>query len=494
MLDLLIRNAQIVDGTGRPPYAGDIGIANGRITQIGAIAATAATTINACGRAACPGFIDGHTHTDGISESPGALNMLGQGVTTVVSGNCGSSRLPVGRALTAVEEAAPAINYATLVGHGTIRTQAMGGPAEREPSRDELTTMRRLTEQAMSEGALGLSSGLFYVPGAYAGGAELAAVSEIVAACGGVYATHKRSAGGQVFAALAETADVGRRTGVSVQVSHLKILHKSGRTRADRAEDVLAAIAGYRAEGIDITYDLHPFPATFTSLAAVVVPPWVSRDGRLIERLKAREIRERVRAETTSNIAWIGGGDRITITRFRPDPSLEGRTLADIAAARGRDETCTAMDLIVEGAPECIFHALRADDVATFICGPSAMVASDGGIVPTQCGVVHPRNYGTFPRVLREFVRERQAMTLETAVRKMTEMPARKFGIRERGTLTKGMRADLVVLDPDTIAEGATFDAPHEFAVGISHVLVNGRVAWDEQGPTQQRAGHVLRS
>ncbi len=492
MLDIRISGAKIYDGTGNPWYWGDIGVKEGRIVAIGIVRQNARETIDGTDLVVCPGFVDVHTHADGITKHPTADNVIRQGVTTVVSGNCGGSGFPVKDALDKVEAAAPAINYATLVGHGTIRRRVMG-MASRKPTLKELAQMCQLAEQAMSEGAVGMSTGLFYVPGAYAELDELIEVSKAIAAHGGVYASHKRSAGGKVFEAIQEAATIGKQAKIPVEISHLKILHKPGRTTEDRADKAIAAIVQYREDDIDITYDLHPYPATFTGLSSVVIPPWVSKDGKLKERLQDATTREKIQDDVASNIAWIGGGDKITIARFTPDASAEGKSLLDAAQKRKQDVVTTAMDMIVEGSPSCIFHALRPEDVSKIICSENAMIASDGGIIPSQEGVVHPRNYGTFPRVLREYVRETGLMTLEEAVRKMTSLPARKFGILDRGTIAIGMKADVVLLDPDTVADEATFENPHAFPTGISCVIVNGQVAWDGHSISKEGTGEVIR-
>jgi len=492
MLDIRISGARICDGTGNPWYWGDIGIKGGRIEAIGIINQSAQVNIDGAGLVACPGFIDVHTHAEGIVKKPTADNVIRQGVTTVVSGNCGGSGFPIKDALDKVEASSPAINYATLVGHGTIRRRVMG-MASRKPTADELGQMCKLAEQAMSEGAVGISTGLFYVPGAYAEVDELVEVSKAIAANGGVYASHKRSAGGKVFESISEAAAIGKGAKIPVEISHLKILHKAGRTMEDRVDKVIAAIAQYREDGIDMTYDLHPYPATFTGLSSVVIPPRISRDGKLKERLQDAAIREEIQPEVASNIAWIGGGDRITIARFTPDASAEGKSLAHAADKRKQDVVTAAMDMIVEGSPSCIFHALRPEDVSKIICSENSMIASDGGVVPSQEGVVHPRNYGTFPRVLREYVRENRLMKLEEAVRKMTSLPARKFGILDRGIVAVGMKADIVLLDPNTVGERTTFDNPHAFPDGINWVIVNGKIGWDGNSVSEKGNGAVIR-
>jgi len=363
VLDLLIRDATVCDGTGNPWYRADIGVKGDRIAALGVVSDKARKTIRARGQIVCPGFVDVHTHTDGIAECPSAANMLRQGITTVISGNCGSSALPVKALLDKVAASRPAINFATLVGHGTVRSRAMGGPMQRRPTRAELKQMCRLTERAMRDGAVGMSTGLFYVPGAYAKLDEIVGVSKVVSAHGGVYASHKRSAGGKLFEALKEAATIGKKTGIPVEISHLKVLHKKGRTRKDRVAEALAAIARYREQGVDMTCDLHPYTATCTSLSAVAIPPWVSKGGMLKAHLRTRAVRRRIRSAVASNIAWIGGPEKIAIASFKADPSLNGGTLAGAARARKQDPVEAAMDLVVEGSPTCLFHALRQDDV-----------------------------------------------------------------------------------------------------------------------------------
>ena len=493
MLDLLIRSARVVDGTGNPWFRADVGVSGDTIVLVGRTAAEARTTLDGAGLVACPGFVDVHTHSDRIVDAPGAENVLRQGVTTVVSGNCGMSGFPVGPFLDEVQAAEPAINFATLVGHGAIRNRAVGPACARQPTEHELGEMRRLVEEAMAQGAVGLSTGLFYAHGACADVDELVAVSESVAACGGVYATHARSAGGKILEAVEEAAEIGRRAGIGVEVSHLKVLHREGRTQPDRVDKVLAAVEDARRQGVDLTYDVYPYTATSTSLSAVAIPPWVSEGGQLKARLRDGTIRDRVREEVAGRIAWIGGGRSITVAEFGPDPSLAGLSLADVARRRGTDEVAAAMDLVAEGDARGVFHALRADDVSTILRGESSMVASDGGVVPSRQGIVHPRHYGTFPRVLREYVRERRLIRLETAVRKMTSLPARRFGLRDRGLLAEGMKADIVLFNPGTVSDRATFDDPHAFPEGISCVVVNGHVAWDGGSVSAARAGAVIR-
>jgi len=492
MLDLLIENAEVYDGTGSPWYRASVGIKGDRIASVGGAKAKARKTMRAAGLALCPGFVDVHAHSQGIVKSPTAANFLRQGITTTVSGNCGGSSLPVGEWLKKVEAAGPAINFATLVGHGTVRHRVMG-MAGRKPTRKELRAMCRLVERAMREGAVGMSTGLFYVPGSYAELGELIALSKVVAQHGGLYASHKRSAGGKVFEAIEEAAAIGRQARLPIEISHLKVLHRRGRTRRERVERVLEAIEGHRGEGVEMTFDVHPYDATNTGLSAVAIPPRISMDGKLTERLQDNALRRRIRDEVAGKIAWVGGPGKVVLCTFEPDKALEGKSLAQIARARKRSAVDTAMDLIVEGDPSCVFHALRPADVRRVVAHELSMIATDGHVVLPDEAVAHPRNCGTFPRVIREYVRERKLLSLPEAIRKMTSLPARKFGIRDRGLLAVGAKADLVLFDPETISERATYEEPLRPPEGIRAVIVNGHVALRTGRLSRTRAGQVIR-
>ena len=286
---------------------------------------------------------------------------------------------------------------------------------------------------------------------------------------------------------------IGRKAGLPVHVSHLKVLHKRGRTRKDRVDGVLDVFRHYRGQGLEMTFDVHPYPATCTSLSSVAIPPQVARCGGLRDRLQSARVRRQLSGEIAGRIGWFGGADRVTVASFGSTPGVEGRSLAQIATSRGTSVANTAMDLVVEGNPTCIFHALRPKDVARIVCDPNGMIASDAGVAPSRRGVVHPRNYGTFPRIIREYVREGGLLTLEYAVRKMTSLPARTFGFRDRGTIVPEMKADLVVFDPIRIADRATFEHPHRFPSGIKAVIVNGKIAWDGTHVSSDRSGRVLK-
>jgi N-acyl-D-amino-acid deacylase len=258
-------------------------------------------------------------------------------------------------------------------------------------------------------------------------------------------------------------------------------------------DETLRAIAQYREEGIEMTCDIHPYPATYTTLSAVVLPPWVAQDGLLKERMHDNAVRKRIYKKVYSNMAWIGGPDKIRIARFGPEPSFLGKTLAAIAQKTKSDPVKAAMDIIGQDDPSCVFHALRDEDVGKVVCSEHAMVASDGFVVTPDRSVVHPRNFGTFPRIIREYVREKKQLTMQTAIRKMTGLPARKFGIKDRGHIAPGKKADLVVFDEKRIADKSTFKQPCVYPAGIKYVIVNGSIAYKRALVARNRYGVAVK-
>ena len=510
----MVRDARIVDGSGEPPFRGSVGVAGDRIVWTGDDdAPDAARTIEAAGRVACPGFVDVHNHSDlSAFVDPWMRSTLRQGVTTVVVGNCGASPWPLagwkegvllasgdpeamprpgwrswGDYLDALDTALPAVNVATLIGHGSLREEAMG-TERRPPTAADLDAMRRMAEGAVREGAFGLSTGLVYVPGVHAATGELVAVAKTVASAGGLYASHIRGEGAHLFRAVDEAIEIGRRAEVPAHVSHLKCEseHAWGRT-----EELLSRFHGPD----DVTADQYPYPAWNSSLASLL-PPWVP-----VHELPAWQGSERLRlaveqgeSDFQSSVHGVGW-DAITIVRTA-ESTWNGRDVAAIAADM-KVEPFDAMVALLEADPDtsCIGHAMREEDVRAILADPDVFVASDASAIspegPAGSLPVHPREYGTFPRVLARYVRDEPVLTLEQAVRKMTSLPAQRFGLTGRGRLEMGAFADLVVLDAATVADTATFDAPHSYPVGIDMVVVNGRIAWD--GNWRERAGRALR-
>jgi N-acyl-D-amino-acid deacylase len=518
VLDLMIADAVVVDGTGTPAFHGSVGVAGDRIAWVGRDGAPepgAARRIEAGGHALSPGFVDVHNHSDVVPlVEPWMDSALRMGSTTLVVGNCGASPWPpagapematligvpageldmawptFGSFLDGLEACGPAVNVAALVGHGALRQEAMG-LARRPPTDDELAQMRRQTIEAMEAGAVGLSTGLIYVPGIYSATEEVVALAEAVAPFGGIYASHIRGEGRDLFTAVREAIEIGRRAGVPAHVSHLKC---ESSVVWGRTEELLALF-----DGEDATADQYPYTA-WASVLWSLLPDWAPV-GELENLLGDADTRARLVGAVEhgepafqSSIDGVGW-DRIVI-ESTADARWNGRDLAAIGAALDVDPV-EAMFRLLREEPETavIGHAMHEDDVRAIVARPEIMVASDASAMspdgPLAAMPVHPRNYGTFPRVLGRYVRDEGLLTLEAAVRTMTSLPADRFGIAGRGRIAEGAFADLVLFDPATVTDAATFEAPHAYPAGIDAVIVNGRVTWD--GTNRERAGRVLR-
>jgi N-acyl-D-aspartate/D-glutamate deacylase len=517
--DLLIRDASVVDGSGAPPRRASVAVEGDRIVAVASEELPdAERTVDANGLVLVPGFVDTHSHSD-LSPfvEPWMDSAIRQGITTVVVGNCGSSAWPdagledaaqlVGVAdvparwtsyagyLDAIDEARPACNVAALVGHGAIRGQAMRGD-RRPPRDDELAAMRGSVAEALDAGAVGMSTGLIYPPGMHAATEELIELARVVAGRRGVYASHVRDEGRHVFDAVAEAIRIGREAELPAHVSHLKV---ESSYAWGRAGELLEMLDRARTDA-DVSADQYPYTAWETSLAACL-PPWapvhelepILVDAASRERLiDAIEHGEEDWSGTVDGLGW----DRIAIGSHQPDPGVSGRTVAELAEERGMAPVELALALLrADPFTGMIGHGMLEEDVRLIAARPDVMVGTDGIAIapdgPLGRFSVHPRYYGTFARVLARYVREGRLLDLPTAVRKMTSVPAERFGLRDRGRIAEGAFADLVLLDPDRVADEATFERPHAFATGIELVVVNGRVTWD--GARGERAGRVLR-
>ena len=534
MYDVLIRGGRLIDGTGSPWCAGDIGICDGRIARIGRIGdVPAVRSIDARGGFVAPGLIDIHTHSDySLLVDGRARSTLAQGITTQVIGNCGVSAAPTcggepyygpldpamtrelkcdwtsfGEYLERLEDAGTGTHVAALVGHGNIRAAVMGFD-DRPATSAELETMKRLLAQAMEEGACGLSSGLAYAPGPYAPLDELVELGRVVGQYGGLYTSHIRNQTGGIAAAVDEVIAVGEQGGVAAHVSHMQ----PGSPMLGASRELLQTIDGKRQQGIDISCDAIPYTIGSTTLKSLL-PPWACAGGdeALLTRLRDPEMREKIKADTATHGAESGGSRKRNLVRdgnweliwlgsAAHNPELVGKSFAEIARLRDQDPHDVLLDILLEEEvrPWMLAQDVSEEDFGNIVRHAAGGVVSDGfSLVPEGTlgeGKHHPRSYGAFPYFLRRFVREQGWLSWEAATHKLTGYPAARFRLQDRGLLREGMWADVVVFDPETLCEGADFDDPYQYPRGIDWVLVNGEVAVEAGELTDRRAGKVLRA
>ena len=496
--DLLVRGGTLADGTSAEPRLADVGVVDGRIARVGSLGeAKAERVIEAAGLVVAPGFIDVHTHADDLADLPEAANFVRMGLTTIVAGNCGSSTVKVADALAGIRRRGVAINFATLVGQGSVRAAVMGS-AQRAPTASELRRMETLVDQAMAEGALGLSTGLQYVPGTYAATDEIVSLARIAAARGGLYASHMRNEGTRIDEAVAEAIAVGEAARCPVQISHLKIDSPRHWGASGR---VLATIEDARRRGVEVRADQYAYTAGSSSLD-IRFPSWALEGGE--ERVRARlddpATWARMKAEMKGLLEERGfrGLEWAVIAKYAPEPSWNGLSLQQVAAKTRasdslEDQLETARQMLAKGGAQMVYHFISEDDLERILRHPEVMVASDGSVVRLGEGQPHPRSYGNNVRVLGRYVRERKTLTLAEAVRKMTALPAAQFGFRDRGLVKEGYAADLVVFDPARVADAATYEAPHQMALGVPYVIVNGEPVVLDGRPTAARPGQTLR-
>jgi len=494
--DLVLRRGRVIDGTGNPAYRADVAIRDGRIAAIGRIAGTGRQERDVGGRLVAPGFIDVHTHAEELEELPLAENFARQGVTTVVMGNCGSSRLDLGAYFRRLETNGISVNAASLVGHGTVRGRAMKGASDRPPTEVELAEMRGLVAQAMRDGAVGLSTGLIYLPGSFARTEEIVELAKVAADYDGIYATHMRSESGRIFEALEEVFTIAREAGIRAQVSHIKL---SGKPNWGRAAEVLGAIEKARAEGLDITQDQYLYVASSTGISQLI-PDAALDGGRLRERLADPPQKTAIIAGMKAILSRAGREDyeyaQIAFCRSRPD--LNGLRIPEAARkARGSDSLDDQIELILDlqarGGATGVFYGISEEDLQAFLRHPHTMIGSDSGVRRWEEGVPHPRGYGNSARLLARYVRELGCLRIEDAIRRMTSLPATTFRLTDRGLLRPGCWADVVVFDPAQVQDRATFEHPHQYAAGFDWVLVNGVAVVEQDRHTGQRPGRVIR-
>jgi len=496
--DLLITNARIVDGSGNPWFRADVAIRDGRIARIGRLGSeTAGRTIDARGQILAPGFIDVHTHVESIYSQPAADNFVRMGVTTLVTGNCGSSTTEVGEFLGRIKEKPLAVNLATLIAHGSVRRKVMG-LGDREPTPEEVKQMESVVEQGMKDGAVGLSTGLIYVPGTYAKTDEIVSLAKVAARYGGLYATHMRNEGDKVADAIRESIQIGEQAGLPVEISHFKISNKK---LWGQSPMTLGLVRDARARGLSVTVDQYAYTASSTSLESRL-PSWL-RAGGLEEakkRLADKDTRERAINDTKDALKRSGFKDYsfAVVASYGPDKSFNGKSIVEITKqVKNKSDVKSQIEQMLEmyeaGGAAMIYHGMGEEDVKRIMQEPFTMIASDSGVRQIDESVLHPRGYGNNARVLGLYVRELKLISLEDAIRKMTSLPAQTFGFRDRGLIREGFAADLVIFDEKTIVDRATFDKPHQFPLGISYVIVNGAPVLENDQMTSARPGVALR-
>jgi dihydroorotase/N-acyl-D-amino-acid deacylase len=498
--DLVIKNARIVDGTGSPWYRADLAVRGDTIARIAPrIDAPATRTIDAAGKVVAPGFIDLHTHARrGIFQVPTADNYVRQGVTTIMEGPDGSSPLPIKPFLDRVAATRVTPNFGMFVGQGSVRDQVIG-PINRKATPDELEKMRGLVRQAMEQGAFGLSSGLFYVPGTFTPTSEVVELALVAGRMGGIYISHMRDEAGGVLDSVRETIEIGEKGGLPTQVTHHKVI---GKANWGRSVDSLKLVDEARARGVDATLDQYPYTASSTSIQAALMPAWALEGGRdeVLKRLRTATMRSEIQKETSRIILEErGGGDpnNVQLSGCEWDMSLAGKRLGDVTKGRGLEPTVenaaeTALWIVEKGDCGGIFHAISEDDLQRILRHPATMIGSDGEIPIFGEASPHPRSYGTFVRLLGRYVRDLHVISLEEAIRKMSAFPAQRIGLADRGVLREGMKADIAIFDPNTVRDLATFERPHQYAEGVSQVIVNGQVAFENGTMSAARPGRIL--
>ncbi len=495
--DLVITNGTVIDGTGAAGRKADIGVRAGRIAEIGQLqGATAAEHINAAGLVVSPGFIDVHTHADDIANHPLAENFAQMGVTTIVAGNCGSSALDISDAFDRIRAVGISINYATLIGHNTVR-QAVMGSHDVLPRPDDLRKMKSLVFKAMIDGAVGFSTGLQYIPGTYAKSNEITELARVAGNEGGIYATHMRNEGTALEAAIRESITVARLTDTPLEISHLKV---DSPAQWGASAKALALIDDARKRGLKVQAYQYAYTAGSSSLS-IRFPAWALDGGSadVKKRLDDPATWARIKKEMQALLEERGFTDLswATIATYRGDPSINGLTMKQAAGKLTGNGDLDAQlelarDMQAAGGASMVYHFMSDDDVAAIMRHPMVSIASDAGINVLGQGVPHPRGYGDNARVLGKFVRDDKVITLEEAIRKMTSLPAQFFGFPDRGVIKPGAFADLVMFDPATIAETATYEKPHSYPVGIAAVIVNGVVTVRNGKHTQAKAGQIV--
>lgn len=497
--DLLIRNGKIIDGTGNNWYYADIAVKDGKIISIQKSITTAANKIiDAKGLIVAPGFIDVHTHIeDDEAKTPTADNFIYDGVTTVITGNCGLSYVDIGTYLKFIDSLKLSTNVASFIGHNDVRKEVMG-KANRYATEDELKKMEAVVIKAMEDGAVGFSTGLIYIPGAYSNTEEVVRLAKAAAQFNGVYATHMRDEGDSVTEAIDEALHIGREANIPVEISHFKC---SGQQNWGRSKETLAKIIAARKEGLEVTIDQYPYTASSTSLSTLL-PDYVLSDNN--DSLNARLSRPAVKKAVMDymikklNRRGLKHYSFAVVAYYKEDTTLNGKSIEQINLLKKRkhtvkEEITTILEMMQNGGAGMVFHGMSENDVQYIMKYPFNMFASDASIREFGKGSPHPRGYGTNARVLGKYVREQKLFSLEEAIRRMTSLPAQKFQLKNIGLLKEGMNADIVVFDEKTVADKSTFEKPHQYSTGFKFVLVNGKLTMENGVHTGARNGKTMK-
>lgn len=498
--DIILRHGKIIDGTGNPWYYGDVAIKDGKIYKTGNLSVMPAKQVlDATGLIIAPGFIDVHTHIEGDEvKNPFANNFIADGVTTVITGNCGTSKVDIGKYFSMLDSLHISINVASLIGHNDVR-EAVMGDANRDPTAAELEQMKAIVDKAMQDGAAGFSTGLIYLPGTYAKTPEVVALAKEAAKYNGVYATHMRSEGDSVTQAINEALNIGRQANIPVEISHFKV---GGQNNWGRSRQTLAMIIKARQEGLDVTIDQYPYTASSTSLRTLL-PDWVLADSKdsMRARLSNAAIRKGVIKDMLAHLhnRRLKHFSYAVVAYYKPDTTFNGKSIEAINLLMKRKHTAaaeaqTVIDMLMKDNAGMVFHGMSEEDVKYIMQYPYDMFGRDAGIRLFNAGMPHPRGYGANARVLGKYVREEKVLLLEEAIRRMTSLPAQKFHFTNRGLLRPGFAADVVVFDENTVKDLATYQKPHQYSTGFKYVFVNGQLTLQDGKHTGARNGMVLRN
>jgi len=498
--DLVIKSGFIVDGTGNPWFKADIGIKDKKISKIGSIDKDKAERlIDARNLIVCPGFIDIHTHCDrDIVNVPSADNYIYQGVTTVIGGNCGGHPFPLNEHFKKIKKRGISVNFGSFVGHNTIRQEVMGFKMS-NPTEEEMIKMKALIDQEMKAGALGFSTGLSYLPGTYSNTEEIVQLASVISGYGGIYASHIRDQGLRITEAIEEAISIGEKNDIPVQISHIKLADEAV---WNQLEKITNPIEEARSRGVEVTVDQYPYTATSSGFDSSF-PSWAFEGGKekFLERLKDEKAYEEIKSyiikRRLSSIRGINKLETIYIASSQRFPELEGKSLQETLVSKGKKPTVdNAADLVIDieknGGASAVFFQMDEKDVENLMRIPYTMYASDGGIEVVGRGVPHPRNYGTFPRIIARYVREKKILPLEEAVRKMTSMPAQTLRLKERGLIKEGMFADITIFDENEFEDKATLAEPHRFSLGLKYVIVNGELVVENGKQNSKHPGMII--